>query len=98
MALGRPLLPDDTGPVVVLSDAAWRNAFAATPKILGRKIYLRGQPFEVVGVTSPAFSGLESFPLGFWIPLRMASAVVDGRDPFSPASSHSASSDASSQA
>ena len=84
MALDRPLLPDDTGPVVVLSDVAWRNAFAATPNIIGRKIYIRGQPFEVVGVTSPAFSGVETFPLGFWIPLRMASAVVDGRDPFSP--------------
>ena len=84
MALGRPLLPDDSGPVVVLSNEAWRTSYAADPAIVGRKIYLRGQPFKVIGVTGPAFSGIEIMPVGFWIPLRMTAAVTDTRDPFAP--------------
>ena len=49
--LGRPLLPGD-GPAMVLSYDAWRNKFGSDPSIVGRKLYMRGQPFEVVGVTN----------------------------------------------
>jgi predicted permease len=78
MERGRPLLPDDAGSVMVLSDEAWRNKFGGDPEIVGRKVYLRGHPFEVVGVTNAAFTGLESFPVGFWIPMRGAGPVTDG--------------------
>jgi len=82
MAQGRPLTEDDTGAVMVLSYDAWRNRFGADPNVLGRKVYLRGQPFEVVGIAHPAFSGLEGVPAGFWVPLRTAPAVMDGDDLF----------------
>ena len=59
MAQGRPIVADDSGPVLVLSYDAWRNRFGADPAIVGRKLHLHGQPFEVVGVASPAFTGLE---------------------------------------
>jgi predicted permease len=80
MTLGRPLLPDDAGSVMVLGYEAWRNKFASDPGMIGRKVYLRGKPFEVVGIAGGAFTGLESLPVGFWIPLRAASQVMNGPD------------------
>jgi predicted permease len=38
------------GGVVILSDRAWREKFAADPAVVGRKIILDAQPFTVVGV------------------------------------------------
>jgi hypothetical protein len=81
IALGRPLLPEDNGPVVVVNYATWRDRFGSDPALLGRKIYVRGQPFEVVGIAGPVFEGVESLPVGLWIPARMASSVLD-TDPF----------------
>src|SRR5215831_17692118 len=84
MARGRPFLPEDAGAVMVISYDAWRNKFISDPDLVGRKVYLRGQPFEVVGIATSAFSGIESVPIGVWIPLRMASAVIGGEDLFGP--------------
>lgn len=81
IAFGRPLLPQDDGPVMVISYATWRDRFGADPALLGRKVYVRGQPFDVVGIAAPTFAGVESFPVGLWIPARMASSVLD-TDPF----------------
>jgi predicted permease len=81
IALGRPLLPQDNGPVMIVSYMTWRNRFGSDPALLGRKIYVRGQPFDVVGIAAPGFEGVDSFPVGLWIPARMASSVLDG-DPF----------------
>ncbi len=81
IALGRPLAPEDNGPVMVVSHTTWRDRFGSDPGLLGRKVYVRGQPFEVVGIAAPAFKGIESFPVGLWIPARMASSVLDA-DPF----------------
>jgi hypothetical protein len=55
--LGRTLLPSDDvapgqHPVAVISDSLWRRSFAADPAILGKIIYLNGQPLTVVGVAS----------------------------------------------
>jgi predicted permease len=82
---GRPLLPRDasapgSGAVMVISYDAWKNKFGADPTLVGKTLHLRGHAFEVVGIASPAFAGLESFPGGFWIPLTMDAAVQDGPD------------------
>ncbi len=53
--------------VVLLSDALWRNQFAADPTIVGRDIRLNGQAYRVVGVMSPTFA----FPrreIALWVP------------------------------
>ncbi|MDR3701486.1 MAG: ABC transporter permease [Candidatus Sulfopaludibacter sp.] len=84
IAQGRPLLEEDNGAVAVVSYQAWRNTFGADPALVGRKIYIRGTPFEVVGIASPAFSGMEGLPTGFWLPLRMSSLVTDREDLFGP--------------
>ena len=82
---GRPLLPRDAsapgaGAVMVISYGAWQNKFGADPNLVGKTLHLRGHAFEVVGIASPGFAGLESFPGGFWIPLTMDAAVQDGGD------------------
>lgn len=81
MAMGRPLLPQDDGAEVVLSYDAWRNSLAADPEIIGRKLYLQGAPFEVVGVVGPAFVGLEDMPTAVWLPLGATRLILDGPDP-----------------
>jgi predicted permease len=85
VAEGRPLLPRDasapgSGAVMVVSYDAWKNKFGADPNLIGKTLHLRGHAFEVVGIASPGFAGLESVSFGFWIPLTMDAAVQDGRD------------------
>lgn len=57
--LGRTFLEEEDQPgrdnVVLLNDKLWRSRFAADRNIVGRKILLDGQPYEVVGVLSPSF-------------------------------------------
>jgi len=44
--------------VAILSDGLWQRRFAADPAILGQRILLNGEPFEVVGVLPRTFSFL----------------------------------------
>jgi hypothetical protein len=60
--LGRVLGPQDvvvTEPAanVVLSFDYWTTAFAADPKVLGKKLVVSGQPLEIVGVAPRGFVG-----------------------------------------
>lgn len=64
---------------MVLGYDAWQSRFAADPGILGRKLYLRGYPVEVIGVAKPGFTGLGSLPTEFWAPLKLAPLVAAGR-------------------
>jgi putative ABC transport system permease protein len=72
-ALGRALRPADdvrgAAPVLVLSDAAWRQRFNSDPHVLGRQVamYGDGTPYTVVGVMP---QGLD-YPKGtdFWAPV-----------------------------
>jgi predicted permease len=57
-ALGRTLTPqDETENVVVLGDAAWRREFGADPGVVGRKVTIGSETYEVVGVLPPRFVG-----------------------------------------
>jgi predicted permease len=72
MVLGRPLVDDD-GASVVLSYATWKNQYGADTNIVGRMVYVRGHPLEVVGVASAEFGGVAIMPADFWIPLAIYS-------------------------
>jgi predicted permease len=48
----------DARKVVMISDEFWKRRFNADPKILGKAIPVEGQPFEIVGVLPPGFTGL----------------------------------------
>jgi predicted permease len=71
MALGRGFRADEERqPVIVLGYRLWRRRFAADPAILGKTVNLSGHSLVVVGVTPPAFHGLELIlDPEFWIPL-----------------------------
>ena len=54
--------------VTVLSYAFWRRRFGADPAILGRKIQLNGEPFEVIGVM-PSDYQYPDAQFELWTPL-----------------------------
>lgn len=79
---GRLIEPEDAaapgaGAVMVLSYSAWKNWYGGSADVLGRKVLLRGQPFEIVGIASPAFSGAGTIRLDYWIPLSMDPRVME---------------------
>ncbi|MGC1295452.1 MAG: ABC transporter permease [Alloacidobacterium sp.] len=59
-ALGRVFLPDEDTPgrtpTAILSYGTWARRFGSDPQVLGRKIFLNGLPYEVVGVMPRSFS------------------------------------------
>ncbi|MEW6736165.1 MAG: ABC transporter permease, partial [Acidobacteriota bacterium] len=76
--LGRGFLPEENltpnaHPVVVLNHSLWQQRFDADTAIVGKTIYLNGQPFTVIGVMPESFLG-SIFYLrhSFWAPLMMA--------------------------
>ena len=71
-ALGRTFHADDDdvakpAAVVVMSDGLWRRRFAADPRMVGSSIILNGQPFTVVGIMPPGFTGVTD-AAQLWIP------------------------------
>jgi putative ABC transport system permease protein len=70
-ALGRTFRPgveDRPGVrVALLSDALWRRRFGADPAVVGRRLALDGEPFEVVGVLPRDLPLPHSAEL--WLPL-----------------------------
>src|SRR5215813_14850205 len=74
-AMGRLLTPKDEAAsaenAVVVSDRAWRNHFAADPGIVGKQVLINDRGFTVVGVTAPAFKGVEQpFTPDWWMAAR----------------------------
>jgi putative ABC transport system permease protein len=64
-AIGRTIGPDDdrpgggsSGPVCVISHAAWQRRFGSDPAVLGRTILVGQLPLTVVGVAPPGFFGV----------------------------------------
>ena len=46
-------------PVAVISWGFWQSHFALSPSAIGRKIFLNGYPFTIIGVSQPGFSGVD---------------------------------------
>ncbi len=59
--LGRLIIPSDVSPeadpVAVLDHGFWQRRFGGDPEIVGRAVFLNGNPFTVIGVTPPGFTG-----------------------------------------
>jgi predicted permease len=73
---GRAFLPEEDQPgnnrVVILSGGLWQRRFGSDPKIVGQKITLNNQPYEVIGVAPPDFQfPLKNTPADFYIPLAL---------------------------
>ena len=58
-ALGRDFRAEEDADgrnrVILLSDGLWRRAFGADPSVVGRRVLLDGEPYEVAGVLPAAF-------------------------------------------
>jgi predicted permease len=77
--LGRLLTPADApapggNAVAVLSEYVWRARFGADPAIVGKRIELGRQSFEVVGVIRQSMMLPSQSAVGFYVPLTMARA------------------------
>jgi len=83
-ALGRGFAVADMAPnaarVAVLSDATWRQRFAADPNVVGRVITLGNEDCTVVGVANRRFE-LDR-PVDVWLPLRISEAPGDRANNF----------------
>jgi len=74
--LGRWFLPEEdrrgNHHVAVLSHDLWLRRFGSDPKIIGRKITLSNESYEVIGVMPPSFEEPLTAPgytAQFWVPL-----------------------------
>ncbi|MDX1577322.1 MAG: ABC transporter permease [Gemmatimonadota bacterium] len=76
-ALGRLFTPEEGRPgsprSVVLSWSLWRTRFGGDESVLGRRIALDDQAYEVVGVMGPRF-GFPDHDVQAWPSLRFAAA------------------------
>jgi putative ABC transport system permease protein len=75
-ALGRTLSasddPEGTPDVVAISDALWRQRFAADPTVVGRPMVLDGRTYAIVGVLRPDFHlPDDSQQIDAFIPIRV---------------------------
>ena len=84
-ALGRTFTAQEEGPraapVVLISHALWRSAFAGSPAVLGSTLRLNGEPHTIIGVLPPDFSqpvGTDLY-LPFDLPPDMWTAIIGAR-------------------
>ena len=80
--LGRTLLPEENltpnaHPVVVIGEPVWRQHFNADTGAVGKKVYLNGQQFTVIGVMPESFVGGSYYIRhSFWVPVMMAQKLA----------------------
>ena len=64
----------------VISDAFWASEFGRDPHAVGRSITLGGEPFEIIGVSDPAFFGINvGKATQIYAPI-CASSIIEGND------------------
>ncbi|HLK50186.1 MAG TPA: ABC transporter permease [Bryobacteraceae bacterium] len=74
-AAGRSFLPEeDTSGgaqlVAVISHGLWMRQFGGGAQVIGKKLGINGNAFQVIGVAPPGFQGLNLLnPADVWIPL-----------------------------
>ena len=70
--IGREFTAEDASPagpaVAILSHAFWQQMFAGRTDALGQSVFLRGEPFTIIGVMPEGFAGLVEAAV--WTPLR----------------------------
>ena len=86
---GRVLQPADDAArarVAVLSDEFWRRRLAADPNVVGRKIRINGQLFEVIGIAPARYRGVFGAfrSTRVWIPRSTESLLQTQQPTISP--------------
>ena len=84
--MGRPILESDDEPaspaVAVVAYDMWKSRFGADPDVVGRTLYVRGQPVEIVGVACAEFNGLSRSPVAAWVSQALSATLANG--PYGP--------------
>jgi len=64
-------------PVAMISYGYWKRRFAQDPSIAGKRMFLDGSPFTILGVTPPEFFGIDvGGAPDIWVPLMMQPVVM----------------------
>ena len=79
-AVGRTLAPEDDRAgaprVVVLANRTWVRDFGGSPSALGQTLLIHGQPYTIVGVMPPRFTGMvPMLQPEMWLPLTWVAEV-----------------------
>jgi predicted permease len=77
---GRTLLPEDDAPdaprVAMISYRYWSRELAAAPAAVGGTLRIRGNPFTIVGIAPPSFTGMVPvLAPEIWIPVSASLEV-----------------------
>lgn len=59
-------------PVAVISHDLWAGEFGSSPDVVGRKIWLSGTEFTIVGVAPERLAEMDQLKPALWAPLAMA--------------------------
>ena len=76
-AVGRLLLPEEdpgeaANAVAVISYRMWQRDFAGDPQVTARTVQLNGRAYQIVGVASRGFEGIDALTAtDVWVPLAM---------------------------
>ena len=63
-------------PVVVMSHSLWQRRFNSDPSLVGQTITLNNQPFTVIGIAPPQYTGMmRGLSSEIWVPAMMAPAL-----------------------
>ncbi|HTE47315.1 MAG TPA: ABC transporter permease, partial [Gemmatimonadaceae bacterium] len=65
---------EQSAPVVVLGNEAWRSRFNADPAIVDRRVALDGVSNVIIGVMPPGFRAQATTEPDLWVPLRVTAA------------------------
>lgn len=74
-----PGVETSAAPIAVIDYALWTTNFGASPAAIGKTIRIMNQPFTIVGVAPPLFTGIDVKSLGqptIWVPLG-ARAILE---------------------
>jgi predicted permease len=62
--------------VVVLGHDTWASDFESNPAVLGKKIWLNGIEFTIVGVAPESFSGMDQLKPALFVPIAMSGNLI----------------------
>lgn len=81
-ALGRSFAPEEerlgASHVLIMSDGLWRSQFGSDRGVLGKKLLLDGEDYEVIGVMPPRFR-FPDLDDQLWVPLAMTPEERENR-------------------